>query len=286
MINDAVIEEMKRPITRFKSGQSISPKTVKNEVGFLRAVLRKYLPSRHFEIQTPTVQYAPKDYPPPWLVWDAIKQKDDAVLELAVLLAMWLTLSQSEIMGLTKDSISPDGEYITIRGTQLHIDGITYDRDYGKTTTRLRKHHIPETIKELMEKVLAESKSEKIIPISRDALYKRFKRAMIQAKQKAKDDPENKLTDGQLDQLYDISEQVMMARGGWSSPSIMKRVYTEIFTGQRQEADAIIDSYFEAELGKTGKKEEKTRESWEQFLKEQEGNGKTLEEIMTEFLKS
>ena len=50
----------------------------------------------------------------------AVYERED--IELAVLLAMWLSFTQSEIRGLTK-SKSIDGDYITIKIYGLKFEG-------------------------------------------------------------------------------------------------------------------------------------------------------------------
>ena len=47
-----------------------------------------------------------------------------------------------------------------------------------------------------------------------------------------------------------ISDKIAMERGGWASTGVLKQVYQESFIGDRENADSIIDNYFETMIEK------------------------------------
>ena len=96
-------------------------------------------------------------------------------LELAVLLAMWLSFSMSEIRGLTKSN-SIDGDYIVIRDVKIKLGKNDIVKSQGKVFTRNRMHHIPPYIKNLIDQV----EGDVLVPYSADAIYRHFSRVLEQ----------------------------------------------------------------------------------------------------------
>lgn len=68
------------------------------------------------------------------------------------MLAMWLSMTVSEIRGLTK-SESIDGDYITIRSVLLMVNGKDVRKELAKEVTRNRRYKLPERLKKLINEV-------------------------------------------------------------------------------------------------------------------------------------
>lgn len=229
----AVIAEMSRPNGR---GGHLSAKSVKNAYGLISAVLSRHFPDRVFRVDLPKSPRRIRTLPEPRDIYAAVHGDK---IELAVLLAMWLSLTMSEIRGLTK-SKSVDGDYITIREVVVVVDGLDVRKPCGKTTTRNRRLRMPGPIRELIDQV----DGDVIVPYSPSVLLKGLKRCL-----KKSDIPDISFHD-----LRHISATVMaslqipdtyaQARGGWKTDSIMKTVYTETFDSGRKAADRKIDEYF------------------------------------------
>lgn len=98
-LQDAVNLEAKRPNAKRKDKVPISAKTVHNEYGLITAVINKYLPSLDCTVRLPQTETHIKDLPLPDEIYNAVKGSE---VELAVMLAMWLSFSMSEVRGLTK----------------------------------------------------------------------------------------------------------------------------------------------------------------------------------------
>jgi len=71
-------------------------------------------------------------------------------IELAVLLAMWLSFSMSEVRGLSK-SKSISGNYIVVAEVIVDGEDGPVTKAAGKTYERTRKHRIPPRIQELID---------------------------------------------------------------------------------------------------------------------------------------
>ncbi len=235
-LNAAIRAEMRRKPANRRTA-TISPKTICNNYGLISSTLAKYLPDRTYHVDLPKRARRIRTLPEPVEIYRAVVGTNS---ELPVLLAMWLSLSLSEIKGLTK-SKSIDGDYLTIREVVILVDGVEVRKDIGKTVTRNRRLKMPERIKTLIEQV----DGDVICPESGDRIRKRF-----QSRIRAAGLPEMSFHDlrhenASVMAALQIPEKIMQDRGGWSSSHIMKSVYVETFDAERMRADSIIDRYFE-----------------------------------------
>ena len=240
ILQDAVNQEAGRPcIKRTKTPKPISPKRLKNEWGVVSAVMKKYRPDVNTaQIELPTCLERVVELPPAEKVINMVKGTD---IELAVLLAAWLSFSLSEIRGLTKSkSISADGNYMRINEVMVNVDGKAITKEMAKNPTRNRKHRIPDYIKSLIEKV----DGDYIVPFTGAQLYKKW--VTIQK--------QNNMTPITFHDLRHLNASVMAVlripdkyaqeRGGWKTDEVMKKVYTQTFPEERVKVDDTVDSYF------------------------------------------
>ena len=244
VLQAAINSETEHKTKRTKKG--ISAKRLKNQFVPIKAALKKYHPGINFDaLVFPTVKKRIPKLPTPEQVYKIVRGTS---IELPVLLAMWLSFSESEIRGLTKSgSISADGNYITINEVVVDVGKETVRKSEAKNPYRKRMHKIPERLKSLINQV----DGDVIVPLSGSTIYHRWQRAQELAGW------ENKIT---FHDLRHISASVMallhvpdvyaQERGGWASNRIMKGVYTQTFTPERVRIDAEIDKYFEQILSK------------------------------------
>ena len=234
-LQKAVNEEMERtPLNR--SG-TISPKTVQIEFGLIRSTLRRYMPDRVFRVDLPKQARRIRSLPLPEAVYEAVRDTD---VELPVLLAMWLSFTMSEIRGLTK-SKSIDGDYITIREVLVNVGGYDERKEIAKELTRNRRHRMPDRIKDLINQV----EGDVIVPMKPKTLLYRYRKCL-----KGAGLPEITFHDlrhisASLMAKLKIPDKYAQERGGWKTDHIMKSVYTETFSEERQRVDDLIDEYFE-----------------------------------------
>lgn len=238
-IQMAINEESFRVTHR---GKRISAKTVKNEWGLVAAALRNVV-GLQFPVRLPRYQKAPKYYPDPQAIVDAIRGTD---IELPCLLAMWLSFSMSEIRGLTQESVR-DG-FIYVLGVNVEVRGESIVKPTGKAASRLRKLRLPAYIADLLPR-----DSFFLVPKSRDAIYGRWQTICKQ----------NGLGNLSFHDLRHYSasiglnvlglpEKVMQERGGWSTPIVMNATYSHAFSRERNKADDLFDAYFNGLLARDG----------------------------------
>lgn len=232
---DAAIEQELRKKSR--KGGTLSPKTVIDAYGLVASVLRKYVKDLEIEVSLPEIQRSFPVILTPEEIYPAVKGTD---IELDCLLAMWLSLTISEIRGLTK-SKSVRGSKLYIVETVVDVHGKAERRDGGKEETRPRVYDIPPYIGKLIDEV----KGDVIEPRSSHAVYMRLQRVLVNAGLPKMRFHALRHVNASVMAEEDIPTVIAQERGGWKTDSTMKRVYTHTFTASRLEADKKINARFE-----------------------------------------
>lgn len=234
---EAINAEAKR---KSRKGTTISPKAVRNAWGLISSSLRRVC-NKTFTVKLPEDPPKFLELPEPDFIIEAVRDTD---IELPCMLALWLSLSMSEVRGLKYSSIRNGCIYID--QVVVDVDGVPVEKARAKVESRNRCLTLPDALLAL---------------IRRDTEYSRYEKGEIfdgylvpyreyQIRRKL-----NKLLPGvNFHQLRHINASVMlklgvpdkyaMERGGWSTPSTMKRVYQHTFSSERKKVDAAIDEYF------------------------------------------
>lgn len=223
---------------RSKSPKPISAKRLKNEWGLISAVLHKYCKGIDFdEIELPQVLPRVVELPTAREVLKIIHGTD---IELPVLLAAWLSFSMSEVRGLTK-SKSISGDYLTIREVVVDVNGEPYRKEMAKNPTRNRRHRIPPYIKQLIDAV----EGDALVPMSGRALYHRWIKLQDENGMEHITFHDLRHLNASVMALLRVPDKYAQERGGWTSDQVMKKVYMQTFSDERERIDDLIDSYFE-----------------------------------------
>lgn len=234
ILQEAVYAEMRRPSRR---GGQLSAKSIKNAYGLIISVLGAYLPGNVFRVDLPKSPRRIRSLPEPGDIWQSVRGDK---IELAVLLAMWLSLTESEIRGLTKSG-SIDGEYLTVRSVMIRADGRDIVKSLGKTDTRIRRHHLPPYIRQLIDQV----DGDVLCPFCPSVFLRRLHRCMDAAGLPRITFHDLRHVSASVMAVLQIPDIYAQERGGWKTDHIMKQVYMETFRSERQRADTAVDSYFE-----------------------------------------
>ena len=241
LLQDAINAEAHRPSNwKGKNRKPISAKRLKNEWGLIRSTLHKYAKHIHTdEIDLPVVPDRIVELPS---ARDIIRIVRGSDIELPVLLAMWLSFSASEVRGLTKSkSLSPDGNYLTIREVVVNANGKDIRKSIAKNNTRNRRHRIPPYIQNL----IAQVDGDVLVPISGVALYHRWIRLQEKNGMAPITFHDLRHLSASVMALLRIPDKYAQERGGWKSDEIMKKVYMQTFSEERVRVDDLIDGYFE-----------------------------------------
>ena len=230
-----------------------SAKTVHNAHSLLVSVLSVYNPDLRVRTTLPTISKKIKQLPTAAELMNAIIGSD---IELPCILALWLGLRLSEILGAKKSDVSdmvvhlPDKDVkitaLHIHNTIITVGGKQVEKNTTKTKESTRSLPLPEYIIQLIKQLPPEQ--EYLVTYKGQAIYKKFKRLLAA----------NGLPDITFHDLRHVNASVMLAlnipdkyameRGGWSTPNIMKSVYQHTFTAERHAADEMVDNYFNSIL--------------------------------------
>jgi integrase len=228
-------------------GEKIAPKTVINAYGMYRSAIARAVGDEYFnpKVRLPKEVKKYKDLPTPKEVIEAVKGSD---IELPVLLAMWMSLTESEIRGIKVSSIR-DG-VLYIEEAVVQINGVPVHKEAAKAYDRNRKNRIPPYIMKLIEKTDAWKAGEGYIETrSGNALYKRFQRVLADKDVKPMRFHELRHLFASVGLQLGIPEKYLMEKGGWSTPHIMRSVYQHTFTSEMDYFTSQIDNYFESLIG-------------------------------------
>lgn len=234
MLFAAYEEECARKSER--TGKTYSLKTVNNRYSFIVEVLKKYAPDLDTDIDRHQQQRKAVRILTPSQVFGAVKGSS---VELPVLLSMWLSLSISEIRGLTK-SKSIFNNQISVVETVVDIQGIPVRKEEAKEDTRVRTLDIPPYIQALIDKV----DGDIIVPDSAQTITKRFYRLIEQAGLPHMNFHKLRHINASVMAELGIPDVYANERGGWSTDYVRKRVYTHTFSQERLKADKAVDDLF------------------------------------------
>jgi integrase len=242
IIQEAVNNESHRNVARLKSNpRKISTKRLKNEYGLIRTVIHKYRKDIDFdEISLPKMVRKKRDLVEPKKIMEIVKGTD---IELPVLLAMWLSFTESEILGLTK-SKSLNGNVLTIAEVVvLGKDGMVR-KEIAKNEYRNRSHELPDYILDLINKV----DGDIIVPMSASKLYSKWTSLLEKNGLQHITFHDLRHVNASVMALLHIPDKYAQERGGWKTDNIMKTVYQQTFSEERKNVDRKINDYFEENI--------------------------------------
>ena len=233
VLDTAISDECKR-ISRRK--KPVSSKTVTNSFMLILSALKYHKITFEDKFDLPEVKKKPVQILPPEDIYNAVAGSD---IELPCLLSMWLTLSTSEIRGLTKSKSIRNGQITTVE-TVVDVYGEPVRKDDSKEEERARTQNIPPYIKSLIDAVdgdvICDMKSVKLnkrlqILLKKQGLpvinFHKLRHVAASVMSKLK-----------------IQKEIIKEKGGWMTDYTLDNVYIHTFTDERINADAIVDEYY------------------------------------------
>lgn len=244
-----------------RRGKPLSPKTIQNALMFVLGVLNENNVELDGEVTAPEVKKKLVRLPDPEQVIQAIVGSE---IELPCLLACWLTLSMSEIRGLTK-SQSVVGDQLYVVETVVHVrdhaaekerreklgdaapkKGIYKDvrEEGGKEEERPRAFNIPPYIVDLINKV----EGDILVPLTVRQIERRFDKLLEAHGLRHMTFHQLRHMAASIMAMLGVQKEIAQQRGGWKTPHTMNQVYTHVFDRPRLEADAKINALFEEQI--------------------------------------
>lgn len=222
-----------------KMAKEKSPKSVANAHGLLSAALEMYYPDFRLRTTLPQKKRYTIAIPSDDDIAAIISQVEGTNDELPILLAVWLGLRMSEILGLKWVDI--DGDILHIRRA-LVDEGEKGTKTYGSQRDLLLPQYIQSLIAETPHT------SDHIVPMTRRTLYCRFQNACKKAG----------VQHYRFHDLRHINASVMLALGvpnkyaqermGHATDNMLKTVYQHTMTAQQAEVARKVDDYFSKKL--------------------------------------
>lgn len=223
----------------------LSPKTVKNICKLLEASVRFIEPGRILRAKLPAPR---KQIVHLLALEDVISIVKGTEIELPVLLAAWLSLSMSEIRGLTPASVQ--GSRLIVRGSVIDVNNEAVHRLNNKAFERTRSIDLPPEILRLIKSTDAwKAGSGFLVPMTSNGIYKRWQR--LQRDAGVPDD--RHMTFHQLrhlcaSEMEDLGVPISaaMLRGGWATKDTLTRVYQHAITSRQSIYDRRINERYSA----------------------------------------
>ena len=132
-----------------------------------------------------------------------------------------------------------------IREVVVDVDGQPIRKDIAKNFTRNRRHRIPPYIMSLIDQV----EGDALVPISGKALYHRWIKLQDENGMDHITFHDLRHLNASIMALLRIPDKYAEERGGWDNDKVMKRVYMQTFSEERERFDNLIDGYFDDLLG-------------------------------------
>ena len=235
VVQSAIADECKR--TTKKGNKPLSAKTIKNE-WFLISTALKELCDITYRVTLPKVAKPIIELPEPAEVFDAVRGTE---IELPCVLAMWLSLSASEIHGLKWEDY--ENGKLHINRVRVRTSNGLVEKKTGKAEKRIRVLSVPPYIEALIADISRES--EYIVQLSPTQVEKRFRAICAAHKWDSMSFHKLRHINASVMALLSVPTQYAQERGGWKTPHTMQGVYTHTFGEARKIFDNIIDDYFE-----------------------------------------
>ena len=234
---EAINQETQRPNAR--TGEPLSPKTVKNEWAMVKSALHHVCDFAP-DCVTPKEQTKILTLPDPRLVDETIT---GLKTELACRLAFEMSLRMSEVRGLEYKHIKNGMLYI--EQTKKKIKGVDTLEHYTKTSSSCRVIPITPNVKRLLKECEAyKNKQGFIVPYSGAVLYDSIHRAMLK---KGEDmsfhDLRHEFASVCINVLH-IPVVVVQLIGGWNDPTTLYRRYVNNMNSVYNESIKSIAKYF------------------------------------------
>ena len=217
-----------------------SPKSIANAHGLLSAVLRQYKPSMTLRTNLPSKVKAEIQIPSEAEIKAIVRGCKGTKYELPIMLAVWLGLRKSEILGLTWDCIK--GDTITIK--QAVVMGENGETMKGtKTYSGTRTLHLPAYLKNLIEQ--QPRTGDRIVTMSGQAIYKGFTRICEKEGLPAFRFHDLRHTNASVMLASGVPDKYSMKRMGHATNNMLKTVYQHTLKEREAVYDQTIDAYFE-----------------------------------------
>lgn len=215
--------------------REVSPKTVRNNYGFMTAVLTMFAPDLKLaSVRLPQRKPAEIHMPTTEDV-NAVLAVSDPVLRVAILLGATATMRRGEICALTADDVDRVSCRVTISKAMVRTKDGDYVIKSPKTVSSFR------TILVNPELIALLPVSGRIVPMNTDDLTRAFEKAVKKAGVTPFrfHDLRHYSASMSISSAINAGALSVQGRGGWATDRVMKSVYTHPVDSEQDEKKII-----------------------------------------------
>ena len=235
-------EKVQREVNAMSKAKS--PKSVRNAHGLLSAVLAEYRPDMILRTTLPQKKRYEAAIPSGEDIEKIIQAVYGTEMELPMLLAVWLGLRMSEILGLTWDCVSEDK--IIIKQALVDGEDSVPTMKGTKTYSSSRTLPLPTYIKSLID--CQPRAGEQVISLSRRAIGGRFDTVCKKAGVQHYRFHDLRHANASVMLALNIPDKYAMERMGHATNNMLKTVYQHTMKDKQEEVASLVDNYFTSKL--------------------------------------
>lgn len=244
-VKDITEEDLQIAISvETKNGKSA--KTIQNDISIAVSVISQYKAINTKRLKYPQRVKKEHAYLDTDEIVKLISGCEGDKAEIPILLALWLGLRRSEILGLCWDCIDFKKGVVSVERALVRNEyGEFVLKDFPKNEGSRRKLSCPSYILEKL-KAYSSDREGRVFKTNDSSFI--YDRLQIICKREGITFPGVhglRHTNASVMLSLGIMDKYAMARGGWSTDYTMKNVYQHLFEKDKQSADTAIDSFFE-----------------------------------------
>ena len=229
-----------------EDAKKVSAKTIKNALGLIVSVISEYHDINIKRIRLPQRKRIEHSFLDESGMIELFESIQGTSVELPILLAMWLGMRRSEILGLCWDSVDFENHKIQVQRTYVKgPDKLYVLRDEMKTEASRRSLDCPGYILEKL-KTYPGKHEGRIFKMHPNTIYKTMKRVCDRYGIDFVGVHGLRHTNASVMLSLGIVDKVAMARGGWSTDVTMKQIYQHVFASDKEIADEKVASFFQS----------------------------------------
>ncbi len=229
--------------------KKVGHKTIKNALGLVRSVVSEYKPISTDRIKMPQKKVEEHKYLDEEGMINLFEAIKGSFSEIPILLAVWLGMRRSEILGLCWDSIDFEKGVLKVQRTYVKDKEHGYVlREEMKTAASRRTIECPGYILSKLDAYQPDkSKREgQIFKMHPNTIYRSLDRICEKYGIEFVGVHGLRHTNASVMLSLGIIDKVAMARGGWSTDVTMKQIYQHIFNSDKQSSGQKVNTFFEA----------------------------------------
>lgn len=223
----------------------VSAKTVANAYGMIASVLRRYgLALGKKDILLPQQAKPVKQYLQPDDIGKLAAAIDGDICEVPILLAVWLGMRRSEIVGLCWDCVDTQRSLIHVRRTV--VPDSTHKmvlKNVPKNSTSQRTIDCPTYIMDKI-KALPRRQDNRLFALHPNTITRHVHRACAAAGVVDTTTHGLRHTNAAVMKALGVDDRLAMERGGWSNEATYRKTYSYIFDDDKIDANEAINNYF------------------------------------------